>query len=131
MTPRSDRDGDGTVKFRFPKSHRISESKSFRDTFRQGRRYHGRLTILWIRRTDGPCSRLGAVAAKRNFRRAVDRGRAKRLIREAYRLESHRLRETYDVVLIAKRSILQADSKEVQKELVSLMKSAGVTEGKR
>jgi len=131
MTPRSDRGVDGTARFRFPKSHRISESTGFRDTFREGRRYHGKLMILWVRQTEGACSRLGAVAAKRNFRRAVDRGRVKRLIREAYRLECHRLKATYDVVVIAKRPMLDADGKQVRKELVALMGSAGAVGDRR
>lgn len=72
--------------------------------------------------------RLGVVASKRSFKKAHDRARAKRLLREAYRLNRFRFRGAYDVVLVARRPILETSRQDVEKELMRLMKKAGLFE---
>jgi len=69
---------------------------------------------------------MGVVAAKRVFRRAVDRNRAKRLLREAYRLNQHRIRGDRDIVLMARSAIRDAACDDVARDLVGTARRAGV-----
>ena len=57
--------------------------------------------VFWRRRGAGAALRLGVVAS-RKVGGAVQRARAKRRLRSAYRLNRHRFRGDCDVVLIAR-----------------------------
>jgi len=59
----------------------------------------------------GRQSATGVVASRRTFRRSVDRSRAKRLLRESYRLNRFRFCGKVDVVLVAKHDILNVTSR--------------------
>jgi ribonuclease P protein component len=56
----------------------------------------------------------------------VDRSRAKRLLREAYRLNRFRLDGERDIVLVARGNILKASRRDVEKEFVRLAQKAGL-----
>ncbi len=51
-------------------------------------------------------SRLGIVVAKKQLPRAVDRNRAKRLLREAFRACADLFPAGWDVILVARRSVI-------------------------
>jgi RNase P protein component len=48
------------------------------------------------------------------------------MLREAFRLNRHRMSGSFDVVLVARRSILVRKAAEVQKDLMSLAAKAGL-----
>ena len=76
--------------------------------------------VVWFRYAPDAEGRLGVIASKRTFRRAVDRNRAKRLLREAYRLNRRRFSNKYDLVVVARRRILDVARKEVEREMCKL-----------
>ncbi len=82
--------------------------------------------IMRTRDGDGADRRLGAVAGKKTFPRAVDRSRAKRQIREAFRKVRHRLDDKVDYVLIARRRILEAGPGEIQGDFEKLASRKGL-----
>jgi len=111
---------------RLPRSLRISDSNVFKEAFESGAKYVGKLMVMWLRRGDGACLRLGVVTSKRSFRRAVDRARARRMLREAYRLNRHRLAGECDVVLVGRSRILDAGLDKIEAELLKLAGKAGI-----
>ena len=100
---------------------RIRRSSEFSDLFRDGSKRVGRCMILWVRRSPKGDKRVGVVASKRTFPRAVDRSRAKRLMREAFRLRVDEL-PPCDVVCVARRSILNLRCAEVERDLMHLLR---------
>ena len=60
--------------------------KRYRRIFERGRPVKGRLLVAWRLRSTGAPRQAGVVVSRKSFRLAVDRNRAKRLMREAYRL---------------------------------------------
>ena len=105
---------------------RIRRSAEFAEIFRVGRKRVGRCMVLWARPSGGEFGRIGVVASKRTFPRAVDRSRAKRLMREAFRLEVGAF-PSADVVCVARRSILNLRCGDVRGELLRLMRTATET----
>ena len=58
----------------------------YKRVFDRGRSVRGRLLVAWHLEADDADQMAGVVVSKKSFHDAVDRNRAKRLLREAYRL---------------------------------------------
>ncbi len=80
----------------------------------------GRYMVLRVRPNGGDVSRLGVISS-RKVGGAVARNRARRLLREAWRLNRGRFCCKVDAVLIARRPIVEASGREVERELVALL----------
>ena len=104
---------------------RLRRNAQFRAAYDQNRRWHGRHLVLFRLTLPDSSLRLGVVASKK-VGNAVERARAKRRLREAFRL--HRTlfsATTDDVVLVARRSLLDAPWPAVVAELHRLATQAG------
>lgn len=106
---------------------RLRHTSDFRDAYDQNRRWHGRYMVLFLRAAPDASRRLGVVASKR-VGNAVERARAKRRLREAFRRRRHTLTAPTpdDVVLVARRSILAAPWPDVVADLLHLTRQAGL-----
>jgi len=93
----------------FPRQRRIRKRREFSSVFDSGQRIHGRFFTFLLLQTTLDRSRLGIVAS-RKIGGAVQRNRAKRLIREMFRTEV-RLSSTdaIDLVVIPRRELLDAE----------------------
>ena len=70
------------------------------------------------------------MVSKKTFHDAVDRNRAKRLMREAFRhLRPSFAGGPWDLVLVAKRRILEAKEPEVRADLAKVCRAAGLLPG--
>lgn len=110
------------------KAERLSRESEFRETFEAGESQPGRFVVLWIRRQPDASRRLGVVVSKRTFHHAVERNRAKRLMREAYRLQRDRLKPGVDILLLGRRTILKAKRQDVEKDLLRVYARTGLLE---
>jgi ribonuclease P protein component len=115
---------------RLSRKQRIIGSRIFQEAFNSGRRYVGRFMVMWLRSGTDAGLRLGVVSSKRTFRRAVDRAIAKRLLREAYRLNRFRLGGNFDVVLVARARLGEVKVQAVEKDLLILAAKAGILKEK-
>jgi ribonuclease P protein component len=113
------------------RDQRITDRHSFKNAFDRGRRASGNFLVMWVLDRDGGIEspRLGVVASKRLFPRAVERSRARRLMREAFRLNRWRFKGTCDVVLVGRRAILGVKRQDVEKDLLNLATKAGLAPG--
>ena len=121
---------DGRPDRRLTCHQRISCASVFTEAFSQKRTYVGKFLVMWLRSGEGACLRLGVIASKRTFRRAVDRNKAKRFMREAYRHNRYLLEGDLDVVLIGRRRILDSSLAEVEADLLMLAAKADILRAK-
>jgi ribonuclease P protein component len=110
------------------REQRLKASRLFEETFAQRRRASGRCLTLWLRRGPAAARRLGVVASRR-LGGAVTRNRAKRRLREAFRLNRHRFRTDADVVLVARPGALTASWAELQQDLLDAARRLGALDG--
>lgn len=86
-----------------PKEHRLPGKALIRRLFQRGESaYSGNISFRYLENRLS-VSRFSLVAGKRVFPRAVDRNRAKRLLREALRLHLTSVRPGYDGVFFYTR----------------------------
>ena len=110
---------------RLRRHQRLTSTAEFEETYAQGKSGATRTLVMWLRHGPGASLRLGVVAS-RVIGNAVHRSRAKRRLREAWRLNRSRFKGDVDVVLVARRSILTAPWQDVNEDLLRLAKRAGL-----
>ena len=78
------------MNYKFTKAERITRKKVIDNLFKQGKRYYGAQLLLYYDIEEGEgLSQVLFSVPKRKVRRAVDRNRIKRRLREAYRHTKH------------------------------------------
>lgn len=86
----------------------LRDPAEFQYVYRKGKRFDGRFITVFVISNDGLHHRLGVTASKKALGKAVNRNRAKRLLREAFRLNEpslNGLSSKYDWVLNAKSDL--------------------------
>jgi ribonuclease P protein component len=102
-------DGSALLRFDLPKETRLAKRAEFLRVYEQGVRFDGRYMTVFILPNSGRLQRLGVTATKKAVGKAHDRNRAKRLLRESFRLSRNELDEIsvkYDWVVNARRTLL-------------------------
>lgn len=82
---------------------------------------HGKGMMALIRLTTRGYPRLGLVVSKKNVKRAVDRNRFKRLVRESIRLRQDHL-PSVDIVVLARRGVQDIDNETLHRQLHGMWK---------
>jgi ribonuclease P protein component len=90
---------------RFRPHERIRRRAEFQAIYERGTRIHGRFATVFVLPNQRAVGRLG-IAATKKLGGAVQRNRAKRLIREVFRRNN--IVPGFDVVVIPKRELLDA-----------------------
>lgn len=89
----------------------------FRRLYAKGDCAVGGFLVLYCRRNGTGRSRLGITSGTK-LGHAVVRNRARRRLREAYRLNEHRLKPGYDIVLVARHAAVDGDFAELQRSFL-------------
>lgn len=107
--------------------YRLTSSTDIKRVRRTGKSHAHPLAILVASSNDQPISRFGVTAGK-IVGGAVHRNRAKRLLREALRSHLPNLSPGWDILLIARPTLIEADWTQVSRAVFELLKRAGLYE---
>lgn len=125
-------DGTALLGFSLPKETRIRKRAEFLRVYDNAMRFEGRFITVFILPNDLAFHRVGVTATKKGIgNKAHDRNRAKRLLREAFRLSRNEIEAVgvkLDWVLNARRNILKtklAGPLEDLKRIAVKVKAAG------
>lgn len=104
---------------------RLTRSDDFKRVRQSGKSYAHPLVVLVAQAAELPRVRVG-VAAGRMVGNAVQRNRAKRLLREAVRPILPGLPSGWDLILIARPGVAVASLEETRMALTTLLRRAGL-----
>jgi ribonuclease P protein component len=111
---------------RLGRDSRLGQNRDFMRMRQQGERLAlGCLIANWHRLPDGTSPKLGVVTSKR-IGNAVARSRARRLLRESFRLHQHELSQPVELVLVARNSIAGCDFAGVEKDFLAVLRRASL-----
>ena len=117
---------DAPHSLKFPRAMRIKQGRDFSRVRQAGRRLVlGCLIANWHCLSNESAPRLGVVTSSR-IGNAVVRNRARRLLREVFRMHRHALTQPVDLVLVARASIAGKDFAGVEKDFLKVLRSAGL-----
>jgi ribonuclease P protein component len=111
---------------RLGRSSRIEQSGAFARIRQQGQRIvAGCLIANWQRLPDGAKPKLGVVTSKK-IGGAVQRNRARRLLRESFRQHQYELAQPVEIILVARNSIAGKTFAEVEKDYLTTLRRASL-----
>ena len=77
---------------KFPKNEKLKSSKTNENLFLNGKKHiQFPLKIIYLETSESENNKVAFSVPKRNFKKAVERNRIKRLLREIYRLNKYYL----------------------------------------
>lgn len=119
--------GGGTPEgLSFGRAARLKQGREFARVRREGTRLvNGCLIANWRRLPSGLSSRLGVITAGK-IGGAVVRNRARRLLRESFRLHQHDLAPAVELVLVARPSIVGKGFADVERDFLTTLRRAGL-----
>jgi ribonuclease P protein component len=111
-------------RLRLGRATRLAQSRDFARIRQSGERLAlGCLIANWQKLPEGATTRLGVVTSKK-IGGAVARSRARRLLRESFRLHQHDFAQPVDLVLVARNSIADKGFSEVEKDFLAAVRRA-------
>ena len=105
------------------KRFRLRKNSDFQRVYRKGHSWVHPLLVLYALRNDLGYSRFGFSASKQ-VGGAVVRNRARRLMREAIRLRQAMIADGWDVVIVARRCMGEANFHQVDQAVEQLLRRA-------
>lgn len=102
--------------YSFPKISRLLKSHEFRHFVQYGKKVSDKSFLLSAKPNQYDHPRLGIVVSKKCSKKAVERNRIKRVIRESFRYHQHLL-GGFDFLFIAKKPIIEQPQSAFRAEL--------------
>ena len=113
-------------RLRLARSSRVTQNRDFIRIRQQGERLaQGCLVANWNILPEGGSPRVGVVTS-RKIGGAVQRTRARRLLRESFRLHQHEFSRPIELILVARNSIVGKKFADVEKDFLTSLRRAGL-----
>ncbi|MCK5809815.1 MAG: ribonuclease P protein component [Cocleimonas sp.] len=100
----------------FSRKLRLLTAEQYSHVFADARRFGNQSLTLLVRLNDQGHPRLGLAIAKKSAKRAVDRNRIKRLLRESFRNRQHQL-PPIDIIAMCRPSATKLTNEQILQQL--------------
>lgn len=102
------------------KNETLKSNNEFKRVFLSGDKRIGKYVILYFLPVERNINRYGIIT-KKYIGNAVKRNRIKRILREILRNKYSNLLSGYDIVILARKNIINASFKEIEEDIVKLI----------
>lgn len=117
------------MRYTLPRESRIRSSRDYRRVYSRGKRVSNRAGLLYAARAHGRPTRMGFVTTKK-IGHAFARNRARRLMKEVYRLHRAELLPGWDAVFLGGAFLTRVSYEEAEKAILALWRKAGILEAR-
>lgn len=100
---------------------KVTQKWQYHHVYQHGRKQWNHRFVLYICKNGRKHSRLGLTVSKK-VGKSVQRNRVKRLIREVFRLNQHRIADGYDIVVVARRAATELKYQQAEGALLYLLR---------
>ena len=106
----------------------LRKQSDFSRVYKQGKSRGSRFAVILYRRNGLKFTRTAFVASKK-VGNSVQRNRARRLMRAAYRAVEPNVKSGYDIIFVARAAINGCKEPEVERQLKKTLEGAGILTG--
>ena len=107
----------------------LRNQSDFNKVYKRGSSKGSQYTVVLYKKNQFEYNRVAFVASKK-VGNSVERNRARRLMRESFRVLKEELRLGYDVIFVARRNILNSGQNEVEASMKRALINCGLIEKK-
>lgn len=110
-----------------PRKFRLTKKSDFQKVFKTGKKFSGRyylLSVLFDENLANP--KVGIVVSNKISKKAVERNRIKRLLREVVQGYVSEISKKASLVFLAKKPVLEASGEDVANEVKYLFKKGDI-----
>ena len=109
-----------------PRKHRLTQDKDFKRVFKKGRFFIVKFINLRIVENNFEISRFGFIISKKNFKKAVDRNKIKRRLRDTIHSRLEKIKPGFDVVVMVRREIGNKSYQEIDEVMEEILNKAKI-----
>ena len=102
------------------KEMRIKDSREFENIIKNGKKKANSFFVIYYKERNKEFSRFG-VSLSKKFGNAVKRNKYKRILREIIRINQKKFKNTYDYIIIMKKSCDNLEYKVIEENLLTLL----------
>lgn len=105
----------------------LKTNSDFRRAYMRGKSYTNPALVTYVIKNRAGLCRIGITASKK-IGNAVARNRARRVIREAFRMIDLPIKGNFDIVFVARTKTVFKKSTDIYEVMISQLKQAGLIE---
>lgn len=95
------------------------KNREFREVYNERRSRADKLLVMYVRKNQKNTNRLG-ISVSKKIGNSIVRHRFCRLVRESFRLNRHKLKNGYDIVVVARPEVVGVKCQKVEKSFLRL-----------
>ena len=115
----------GRLKFGYSKDQRLRSPAQFQRVYSHNRKIVTENAVLYFMSDRTGPNRLG-ITVSRKMGNAVKRNRAKRLLREAFRLNQHRVQSGHNLIVVMRKKGMDSSFRRMEENFIEMCGKAGL-----